>query len=151
MQIVLHKRHRGESKMVGKIFPIAGTLILLHEESGTQRLHKHNAPGGLDVEALDYAASVNVDEVHHHQRNSPVVRVCRLGDVLAYGIEETWDGRRRLFLPEHHWTERRFTYTVPWIKGVLVLDDALGKGPKAAPHPVAPPVAAEVRPRLPGF
>lgn len=146
MKVVLHKQHRGEWKMVGKIFPLGSALILLHEESGTQRLHKLDAPGGFDVDALAFARRVGVSWVHHHQRSSPRVLICPLDRVLEDGIREKMDGRDRIFVPRALWLDRPFEYEVPWITTIKRIGEAAAEW-----KPIEKPKAPEGPPRLPGL
>ena len=123
MMVVVKMRHKGEAKMVGKIFKHGGVNIFLHEESGNQSHRNLDSPGGIDQEVIEYLRMMNVVEVHHYSRERGELYITDLDDLHDFGVNQLSDGRRRVYLPTHLWakTSGKLPYKVPWIRDEVIL------------------------------
>jgi hypothetical protein len=133
MQVVLRVKHRGEAKIVAKVFPANGKLIALHETtSGPDQWHyKLDSPGGVDYAAVAWMAQASVSEYHHIDGKRERMFTVSLEELQRHGIRESAGGRDRIFLPVSFWNEvMEFSgkppYKVPWIpeNRTVVLEDS---------------------------
>lgn len=133
MQVVLRVKHRGEAKIVAKVFPVAGKLIALHETTGgpDQWHYKLDSPGGVDYAAVEWMAQASVSEYHHIDGKRERMFITTIEELQRHGIRETAGGRDRIFLPVTFWHEwqdfnGKPNYKVPWIpeNRTVVLEDS---------------------------
>ena len=114
MRVVLKVYHNGHFKMVGKVFPVDGRSIFLHEESGNQSHFNLDCPGGIDEAVVDWLDRHGVQEVHHHKRGSEWALATAVTNLKDAPLQ-TSDGRSRRYLDSAVWEEIPFDYKVPWI------------------------------------
>lgn len=114
LQVVLHVRHGGESKMVGKVFPSTtffafpdtedrSHLVFLHEATSTQWHRNLNAPGGLDFIVWEWLLDHQVVEVAHYETDTHRFLVAPIDAFLSAeeggdAIRQISGGRDRLYL-----------------------------------------------------
>ncbi len=146
MHVVLQVRHKGKTKMVGKVFPVGKELIFMHEAAGNQWHINLNSPGGIDVAVIEWLLANKVDAVHHYDRDRNTLYVANTEDIDHYGVPQLSDGRYRLYLSAAGWAKYpgKPSYKVPWVTTLATVDTVKRtevKGPKATglepkPEPV---------------
>jgi hypothetical protein len=142
MQILLKVMHRGTPKIVGKVFPVDGFLICLHETtSGPDQWHyKLDSPGGVDYAAVEWMAQASVTMYHHIDRKRERMFSVSIEELQRHGIRESAGGRDRIFLPVTFWNEMDFDgkppYKVPWIpeNRTVVLEDSSNQAVQPEEH-----------------
>jgi hypothetical protein len=124
VKLVLQVWHKGEYKMVAKVFPHPkdDKLILLHEESGTQAHQNLSAPGGLDKCLIPFLQEVGCQEIHHYNRKTKILFTTGLYNFLLHAKVQKSGGRERAYLPEKYWHKQymqsALPYKVPWVSDV---------------------------------
>ena len=122
LKVLLKVEHRGESKMVGKIFtvdvPDDGLVSVFYHEAheGTQEHIALDCPGGIDWAVIETLEHLGIEHIHHYDASTQRLYCTTRRELIERAVEAHWDGRSRLFLPRRAWTVAPCRwYAVPWV------------------------------------
>ena len=117
MEYVIEVMHKGEWKMVGKLFEQGGQHYFLHQEHApTQQHYSTHAPGGIDVDVIwqlrQWEPVIGRCLVIH--RNSRGSRALYADQFESLGSRQNWDSRDRYFVDVGFWQDIFFPHN-PWV------------------------------------
>lgn len=144
MRYRIDVKHRGQDKMVGKLFERNGHHYFLHEEKApTQQHYNTHAPGGIDVDViwqLEQWEPVIGPCLVVHQNNQRTLAL--YADAFAkLGSRQHWDGRDRYFVDVDFWKEIDYVDPGERIQAIHVIERPPEKTkwkPIETPPPLAP-------------
>lgn len=126
-------RYRNLPIMVGKIFPVRGSLIFLHEQSGTQKHWQTDCTSPVDVGVIDYLREIGVLVVHATRQRSKMLLVATPDLIASKGQRLGYDGRDRYYLPDAYWEKAERDYDILFCPREHVIECELFRLPPFRP------------------
>lgn len=110
----LQVRYKDEPIMVGKIFLMDGSLVFLHEQSGTQKHWSTDCTSPVDVRVIEYLIKLGVPTIHAAHEGSKQMLMATPQLIAEQGQRLGYDQRDRYYLPDPFWTIVERDYEIPY-------------------------------------